>query len=51
VKSVKKKLPKRPKRNLSALQAKNQKAGVMKDRREPRGGARNQLRDNLREAE
>jgi hypothetical protein len=37
------------KRNLVAKAAKNQKAGVMKDRREPRRGARNKLRDALEE--
>jgi len=39
------------KRNLAAAQAKNQKAVVMKDRRAPRGGARNEMREDLRDAE
>ena len=43
------KVPK--KRNITAALAKNQKAVVMKDRREPRGGARNETRDALREGE
>jgi len=47
IKSVK--LPKALKRNLAAKQARDQKAGVMKDRRTPRGGARNAFRDDLTE--
>jgi hypothetical protein len=43
------KVPK--KRNITAALAKNQKAVVMKDRREPRGGARNEMKDALRERE
>ena len=43
------KVPK--KRNIAAALAKNQKAVVMKDRREPRGGARNEMKEDLREAE
>jgi len=35
------------KRNLSARQARNQKAGAMKDRRTGRGGARNTMREDL----
>jgi len=37
----------RPKRNWAARAARNQKAGVMKDRRQPRGGAKNKLREDL----
>jgi hypothetical protein len=40
-----------PKRNLAAKQATNQKAVVMKDRREQRGGARNTMRQDLSESE
>src|SRR5687767_14653012 len=36
-----------PARNLAAKNARDQKAGAMKDRREPRKGARNVLRDAL----
>jgi hypothetical protein len=43
------KVPK--KRNIAAALAKNQKAGVMKDRRAPRGGAKNEMKEDLREAE
>jgi hypothetical protein len=39
------------KRNLAAAQARNQKAGAMKDRRAPRGGAKNQMREDLEQAE
>ena len=35
------------KRNLAAKAAKDQKSGPMKDRREPRGGAKNQMRQDL----
>jgi len=50
---VAKKKPSRvpKKRNLAAAQAKNQKASVMKDRRAPRGGAKNEMREDLRETE
>ena len=44
------KLPKTAKRNLAAKQSRDQKAGVMKDRRTPRGGARNVFREDLDEA-
>jgi hypothetical protein len=46
-----KRKPSRPpvKRNLVAKVARNQKAGPMKDRRQPRQGARNRLRDALEE--
>jgi hypothetical protein len=37
------------KRNLAARAARDQKAGPMKDRREPRKGARNVLREALEE--
>lgn len=40
-----------PKRNLAAKQATNQKAVVMKDRRGPRGGAKNTMRQDLQDAE
>ncbi|MEZ5351770.1 MAG: hypothetical protein R2762_03980 [Bryobacteraceae bacterium] len=43
------KLPKALKRNLAAKQSRDQKAGAMKDRRTPRGGARNEFRDDLAE--
>jgi hypothetical protein len=43
------KLPK--KRNLTARASRNQKAGAMKDRREPRRGARNETRDLLEKPE
>ena len=36
---------------LRAGMAKNQKAVVMKDRRTPRGGAKNEMREDLRETE
>lgn len=36
-----------PKRNLAAKQATNQKAAVMKDKREGRGGAKNTFKDDL----
>jgi hypothetical protein len=39
------------KRNLAAKGAKNQKSGPMKDRREPRGGAKNQMRKDLETVE
>ncbi len=39
------------KRNITAALAKNQKSGAMKDRRAPRGGARNEMREDLRESE
>lgn len=44
-----KRKPSKPpaKRNFAAKSATNQKAGAMKDRREPRKGARNRLRDAL----
>jgi hypothetical protein len=32
---------------LAAKQARNQKAGLLKDRRQPRGGARNTMRQDL----
>jgi hypothetical protein len=35
------------KRNLAAKQSVDQKAGVMKDKREGRGGARNKMREAL----
>jgi len=44
-------LPPLPKRNLAAKQATDQKAAVMKDRRTPRGGAKNTMRKDLEEAE
>jgi hypothetical protein len=40
-----------PARNLAAKNARDQKAGAMKDRREPRKGARNVLRDALEHGE
>ena len=43
------KVPK--KRNIAAALAKNQKAVIMKDRRAPRGGAKNEMREDLREAD
>ncbi|MEP7367601.1 MAG: hypothetical protein ABI972_30440 [Acidobacteriota bacterium] len=43
------KIPK--KRNITAALATNQKAVVMKDRRTPRGGAKNEMKDDLRETE
>jgi len=43
------KIPK--KRNIAAALARNQKAVIMKDRREPRGGAKNEMREDMREAE
>ena len=36
-----------PKRNLAAKQATNQKAGLIKDRRTERGGAKNKQREDL----
>jgi len=39
------KVPK--KRNLAAKQSQDQKAGPMKDRREGRGGAKNEMREIL----
>jgi len=43
---------KRPKlRNPYAIDAKSRKAGVMRDRRKNRGGARNTMRDLLDEYE
>jgi hypothetical protein len=50
-KQAPKKLPKAPKRNFAAKQATNQKAVVMKDRREQRGGAKNTMRQDLGESE
>jgi hypothetical protein len=40
-----------PKRNLAAKQARDQKAGPMRDKREGRGGAKNTMREALREAQ
>lgn len=45
------KLPPATKRNLAAKQAKDQKAGVMKDKRGGRGGARNLMREDLSQPE
>jgi hypothetical protein len=44
-----KRTPSKPpaKRNLAAKQARDQKAGPMKDKREGRGGARNVMREAL----
>jgi hypothetical protein len=39
------------KRNLAARAARNQKAGAMKDRREPKRGARNETRELLENPE
>jgi hypothetical protein len=46
-----KRKPSKPpvRRNLAARAARDQKAGPMKDRREPRKGARHRLRDALEE--
>lgn len=43
------KIPK--KRNIAAALATNQKAVIMKDRRAPRGGAKNEMREDLKEAD
>ena len=40
-----------PKRNFAAKGAKNQKAGVMKDKRAGRGGAKNVMTEALRKAD
>jgi hypothetical protein len=49
---MKGKKPKRlPKRNLAAKQSVNQKAGLIKEKKEGRGGAKNRFRQNLMEAE
>ncbi|MEZ5399430.1 MAG: hypothetical protein R2729_07150 [Bryobacteraceae bacterium] len=45
------KLPKATKRNLAAKQARDQKAGAMKDRRTSRGGSKNVFREDLTEAD
>jgi len=37
------------KRNLAARQAVNQKSVTLKDRRQPRGGSRNTMREDLKE--
>ena len=47
---VKKRKP-LPKRNLAAKQAINQKAGVIREKRAGRGGAKSTLRGDLAEAE
>lgn len=44
-------LPKPTKRNLAAKQARDQKAGVMKDKRGGRGGSKNTLREDLTQGE
>jgi len=41
----------RPKRNWAARAARDQKAVVLKDRRQPRGGAKNKLREDLDQVE
>jgi hypothetical protein len=46
-------VPSKPpkKRNLAAKAARNQKAGAMKDRRTPKQGARNVLREALEDSQ
>ncbi|MFN7921053.1 MAG: hypothetical protein U0Q16_13215 [Bryobacteraceae bacterium] len=50
-KPAKVKLPPATKRNIAAKQARDQKAGAMKDKRGGRGGAKNVMREDLREAD